>query len=87
MNRYKWLAQYVLRMRNKGISVFKSKHRFKIVYSILRLSIVKECCFLGLEDDYYLKIAMYPKSDNIVPRVKTFRISKTNYYNLLRSFK
>lgn len=85
MNRYKWLAQYVLRMRNKGIPVFKDKLYFREVYSILRLSIVKDCDFLG--DDYYLKIVIYPKSDNIAPSVKTFQISEKNYKILLESFK
>ena len=85
MNRYKWLVQYVLRMRNKGIPVFKSTPPFKRVYSILRLSIVRELCFLG--DDYYLKIVMYPKSDNIVPKVKTFRISEKDYNTIMEGFK
>ena len=85
MNRYKWLAQYVLRMRNKELYVYKKIHRFKTVYSILRLSIVKVSDFLG--DDHYLKIAMYPKSNGFVPQMKAFRISKTDYNILLESFK
>lgn len=85
MNRYKWLAQYVLRMRNKEIPVFTNKLYFGTTYSIPRLSIIKDCDFLG--DDYYLRISTSPKINNVSPMEKTFRISKTNYDIILRSFK
>lgn len=85
MNRYKWLAQYVLRMRNKGESVLVHKYAFGIKHYLSRLALVNESSFLG--DNYFINFTMYPKSNGFVPRVKTFRISKTNYYNLLRSFK
>ena len=85
MNRYKWLAQYVLRMRNKGIPVFKSKRYFRTTYSIPRLSIIKDLDFLG--DDYYLRISTSPKINNISPMEKTFRISEKDYNTIVEGFK
>ena len=84
MNRYKWLAQYVLRMRNKEIPVKKYKYGFGVAYSLPRLTLAKEDDFLG--DDYYLKFAMYPKSCYLSPTIKSFRISKENYDIIKRSF-
>lgn len=83
MNRYKWLAQYVLRMRNKEETVLVHKSVFGIIHSLPRLTLVREYDFLG--DDYYLKINTCVR--DFFPKVKTFRISKTNYELILRSFK
>lgn len=83
MNRYKRLAQYVLRMRNKEESVLVHKSIFGITHSLPRLTLVREYDFLG--DDYYLKINTCAR--DFFPKVKTFRISKTGYDIILRSFK
>lgn len=85
MNRYKWLAQYVLRMRNKGETVLVRKYAFGIKYYLSRLALVNKDIFLG--NNYHIAFTMYPKSNDFVPKVKNFRINKTAYEIILRSFK
>lgn len=85
MNRYKWLAQYVLRMRNKGESVLVHKYAYGIKHYLPRLAIVNESSFLG--DNYFINFTMYPKSNGFVPKVIYFQINKTTYELILRSFK
>lgn len=85
MNRYKWLAQYVLRMRNKEIPVLVDKHPLKTVYFLPRLTLIKESDFLG--DDYWLKFTMPPKRDWFPTKVKVFRISEKDYNTIMEGFK
>ena len=85
MNRYKWLAQYVLRMRNIEFPVFTSRRYYRTICGIPRLTIIKDCDWLG--DDYYLRIATSPKINNILPMEKTFRISEKDYNTIIEGFK
>lgn len=84
MNRYKWLAQYVLRMRNKGETVLVHKYSFGIKYHLSRLALVNEDNFLG--NNYYIAFTIFPKNNDFVSIVKHFRINKTAYEIILRSF-
>ena len=87
MNRYKWLAQYILRMKNKEIYALINKYPWGITHRLPRFTLVKDYDFLSF--NYYIRFTICTKTKNgkFVPRVKTFRISEKDYNTIMEGFK
>ena len=85
MNRYKWLAQYLRRMRNKGIIITKREYPFCSIYFSPRFSLEKRYDFLSL--NYYLTFLIRVQSRFLHYKTKTFSISKENFETILEGLK